>query len=130
MSNSKAQSNLPYPITHFVFRCTHSYYHPNLGKLLTKGNLYLVESVNPEQDIIQMVGKSNGAACCKKFFYDHFEEVYTSDSPKARKLYIDSVVTELVHKVDTTFYYTKCNCVNEIIAKFTKELQEHWGNND
>lgn len=85
MSNSNEQSHLPYPTTNFVFRCTHSYYHPNLGKLLTKGNLYLVESVDPEHDIIQMTGKSNGAACCKNFFYDHFKEVYTSDSPKVRK---------------------------------------------
>ncbi len=129
MSNSNEQSYLPYPTTNFVFRCTHSYYHPNLGELLTKGNLYLVKSVDPEHDIIQMTGESNGAACCKNFFYDHFKEVYTSDSPKVRKIYIDAVVNELVHKVDTTFYRTKCNCVNEIIAKFAKEMQERWGDN-
>ena len=129
MSNSNEYSHLPYPTTNFVFRCTHSYYHPNLGKLLTKGNLYLVKSVDPEHDIIQMTDKSNDAACCKDFFYSHFEEVYTSDSPEARKLYIDAVVNELIHKVDTTFYHTKCNCANEIIAKFAKEMQERWGDN-
>ena len=129
MSNSKAQSNLPSPMINYVYRCTHSYTHPNLGRLLTKGNLYLVSSIDYEHDIIQMVGKSNGAACCTEFFQTHFEEVCTSDSEKARKLYIDAVVKELIHKVDTTFYRTKCNCANEIIAKFTKEMQERWGDN-
>lgn len=60
---------------------------------------------------------------------ENFEEVYTSDSEKARKLYINAVVNELIHKVDTTFYRTKCNCANEIIAKFSKEMQERWGDN-
>lgn len=129
MTKSKQKPFLPYPTINYVFRCTHSYTHPNLGKLLTKGNLYLVKSVDYEHDIIQMTGKSNGAACCLEFFHSHFEEVCTSDSEKARKLYIDAVVNELVHKVDTTFYRTKCNCANEIIAKFTKEMQERWGDN-
>lgn len=129
MSNSKAQSNLPYPTINYVFRCTHSYTHPNLGRLLTKGNLYLVKSIDYEHDIIQMTGRTSGCACCLEFFHSHFEEVCTSDSEKARKLYIDAVVNELVHKVDTTFYRTKCNCANEIIAKFTKEMQERWGDN-
>lgn len=129
MTKSKQKSNLPYPTINYVFRCTHSYTHPNLGRLLTKGNLYLVKSIDYEHDIIQMTGRTSGCACCSEFFHSHFEEVCTSDSEKARKLYIDAVVNELVHKVDTTFYRTKCNCANEIIAKFSKEMQERWGDN-
>lgn len=129
MPNSNEQPHLPYPTINYVFRCTHSYTHPNLGRMLTKGNLYLVKSIDYEHDIIQMVGRTSGCACCSEFFHSNFEEVCTSDSEKARKLYIDAVVNELVHKVDTTFYRTKCNCANEIIAKFTKEMQERWGDN-
>lgn len=129
MNIPNSQSNLPSPKLHFVYRCTHSHYHPNLGKMLTKGNLYQVSSINTNNDTIQMIGRNSGCACCTEFFQTHFEEVYTSDSPQARKLYVAIVVNELIHKVDTIFDRTKCNCANEIIAEFAKEMQERWGDN-
>lgn len=84
MSIPTSQSNLPSPELYFVYRCTHSYSHPNLGKLLTKGNLYQASSIDTEHDIIQMVGKSSGCACSTEFFQSHFEEVYTADSTSIR----------------------------------------------
>ena len=94
--------------------------------MLTKGNLYICKSIN-SQNTIQMVGKSTGCACDIDFFHKHFEEAYTSDSEHARKLYVDSVVNELMHTVDTVFYRTKCNCANEIIDKFYQQMKSRWG---
>lgn len=126
MNNSTNQSNLPSPTVNFVYRCTHSFTHPNLGRMLTKGNLYIVTDINTH-GTIQVSGKSNGCACDEDFFHKHFEEVMTSDSPKARKMYVDATVRQLMNKVDITFYRTKCNCANEIIDKFYQQMKSRWG---
>lgn len=126
MSNTKAQSNLPSPKLHFVYRCTHSYYHPNLGKMLTKGNLYQISSINTNNDTIQMTGRNSGCACCTDFFQSHFEEVYTSDSPQARKLYVAAVSRELFYKARTVLDNVKCNCAEEIIDSLAKQLKAQY----
>lgn len=126
MNISNSQSNLPSPKLHFVYRCTHSYYHPNLGKMLTKGNLYQVSSINTNNDTIQMTGRNSGCACCTEFFQTHFEEVYTSDSTQARKLYVAAVSRELFYKARTVLDSVKCNCAEEIINTVTKQLKEQY----
>lgn len=126
MNISKSQSNLPSPTIYFVYRCTHSYSHPNLGKLLSKGNLYQVSSIDKEHDIIQMTGKSSGCACCTEFFQSHFEEVYTADSTQARKLYVNKVAKELFYKARIIMDNVKCNCANEIIDELAKQLKEQY----
>lgn len=126
-SSSCHSITLTFPTVNFIYRCTHSYTHPNLGKMLTKGNLYTCKSVDKEKDIIQMVGKSNGVACNVDFFDKHFEEVYTADSPKVRKMYVKNVVNELLTAVDPIFSRTKFNCMNEIITQFNEELVKKYG---
>lgn len=126
-SSSCHSLTLTYPTVSFIYRCTHSYTHPNLGRMLTKGNLYSCKSVNKDKDLIQMVGKSNGVACDIDFFDKHFEEVYTADSPKARKMYVKNVLDELLTTVKPIFDRTKFNCANEIITAFNKELVERYG---
>ena len=126
MNIPNSQSNLPSPKLHFVYRCTHSYYHPNLGKMLTKGNLYQVNSINTDNDTIQMTGRNSGCACCTEFFQTHFEEVYTSDSPQARKLYVSAISRELFYKARTVLDNVKCNCAEEIINTVAKQLKEKY----
>lgn len=116
-----------YPTVNFIYRCTHSYTHPNLGRMLTKGNLYTCKSVYKDKNLIQMVGKSNGVGCDIDFFDKHFEEVYTADNPKARKMYVKNVLNELLTAVDPIFYRTKYNCANEIIETFKEELIKKYG---
>ena len=116
-----------YPTVNFIYRCTHSYTHPNLGKMLTKGNLYTCKSVDKDKDIIQMVGKSNGAACNIDFFDKHFEEVYTANSPRAYRMYIRNVLNELITATNPIFDRTKFNCMNAIIKTFNKELVKKYG---
>lgn len=126
-SSSCHSLTLTYPTISFIYRCTHSYTHPNLGRMLTKGNLYTCKSVDKEKDLIQMVGKSNGVACVIDFFDKHFEEVCTSDSPKARKMYVKNVVDELLKTVKPVFDRTKFNCMNDIIKTFNEELTKQYG---
>lgn len=126
-SSSCHSLTLTYPTISFIYRCTHSYTHPNLGRMLTKGNLYTCKSVDKEKDLIQMVGKSNGVACDIDFFDKHFEEVCTSDSQKARKMYVKNVLNELLTAVDPIFYRTKFNCMNEIITNLNEELVKKYG---
>ena len=126
MNIPNSQSNLPSPKLHFVYRCTHSYSHPNLRQLLTKGNLYQVGSIDKEHDIIQMTGRNSGCAACTEFFQTHFEEVYTSDSPQARKLYVAAVSRELFYKARTVLDNVKCNCAEEIIDSLAKQLKAQY----
>ena len=126
-SSSCHSITLTYPTVNFIYKCTHSYTHPNLGRMLTKGNLYTCKSVDKDKDLIQMVGKSNGAACDIDFFDKHFEEVYTADSPKARKMYVKNVLDELLKTVEPVFNRTKFNCMNEIITQFNEELVKKYG---
>ena len=126
-SSSCHSITLTYPTVNFIYRCTHSYTHPNLGRMLTKGNLYTCKSVDKDKDLIQMVGKSNGAACDIDFFDKHFEEVYTADSHKARKMYVKNVLDELLKTVEPVFNRTKFNCMNEIITQFNEELVKKYG---
>ena len=126
-SSSCHSITLTYPTKSFIYRCTHSYTHPNLGKMLTKGNLYTCKSVDIDKDLIQMVGKSNGVGCDIDFFDKHFEEVYTADSPYARKMYVKNVLDELLTATDPIFYRTKFNCMNEIITSLNEELVKKYG---
>lgn len=126
-SSSCHSITLTYPTVNFIYKCTHSYMHPNLGRMLTKGNLYTCKSVDKDKDLIQMVGKSNGVACDIDFFDKHFEEVCTSDSPKACKMYVKNVLDELLKTVEPVFNRTKYNCMNEIITQFNKELVKKYG---
>lgn len=124
MNNS--QSTLPSPKLHFVYRCTHSHYHPNLGKMLSKGNLYQVGNIDTQHDIIQMIGRTSGCACSTEFFQSHFVEVYTSDSTQARKIYVSAISRELFYKARIILDDVKCNCIEEIIDVFMKRLKDQY----
>ena len=58
-----------------------------------------------------MVGKSNGAACNIDFFNKHFEEVYLSDSPKVRKMYVNNILNELLKTVEHIFFLIRQNVI-------------------
>ena len=124
MNNS--QSILQYPKLHFVYRCTHSHYHPNLGKMLSKGNLYQVGDIDTKHDIIQMIGRTSGCACSTEFFQSHFVEVYASDSAQARKIYVSAMSRELFYKARTILDNVKCNCVEEVIDTCAKLLKKQY----
>ena len=66
------------PIVNFaIYRCLHTFTHPNIGRLLTKGNLYICTEFDPKHDIVQMKSyKGQGGACCSlgRFSY-YFEYV-------------------------------------------------------
>jgi len=95
--------------------------------MLTKGNLYTCKSVDKDKDLIQMVGNSNSVACDIDFFDKHFEEVCTSNSPKAHEMYVKNVVNELLTSVHPIFHRTKFNCMNEIITTLNEELVKKYG---
>jgi hypothetical protein len=95
--------------------------------MLTKGNLYTCKSVDKDKDLIQMVGKSNGVACDIDFFDKHFEEVCTSDSPYARKMYVKNVLNELLTATKPILYRMKFNCANEILETLNEELVKNYG---
>lgn len=69
------------------YRCTHSFTHPNLGRMLRKGKLYVCEDIKPKNDLITMRGMyGDGVNCSQKFFNDHFEEADAASQPKTLTL--------------------------------------------
>ena len=63
------------PEVNKIYRCTRSYTHPNLGKMLTKGKDYKCIRIDSKNDIIAMVAdnpKYAGVNCSKQFFTEHF----------------------------------------------------------
>lgn len=65
-----------------IYRCLHSFTHPNLGRLLSKGKLYVCTYYDPKHDIIQMVGRNgNGGACCSKDRFNYYFEFVKDISP-------------------------------------------------
>lgn len=64
-----------------IYRCTHSYTHPNLGRMLRKGKRYVCKNIDQEHDLITMSGVyGDGVNCSRKFFEEHFEEVDEVDN--------------------------------------------------
>ena len=69
------------------YRCTHSFTHPNLGRMLRKGKLYVCEDIKSKDDLITMRGMyGNGVNCSQQFFNDHFEEVDAESQSKTLTL--------------------------------------------
>ena len=59
-----------------IYRCTKSFTHPNLGRMLNKGQLYkCTEAKNDTiNQLVALTGR--GGACCDvAFFNTHFEEI-------------------------------------------------------
>jgi hypothetical protein len=70
-----------------TYICLHSYTHPNLGRLLTKGNKYTCTSINTDNDIIAMKGtRRGGINCCQKFFEETFAEPEQTEQLQTKKL--------------------------------------------
>ena len=70
-----------------TYICLHSYTHPNLGRLLTKGNKYTCTAINTENDIIAMkVTRRGGISCCQKFFEENFAEPEQAEQLQTRTL--------------------------------------------
>lgn len=58
-----------------IYRCLHTFTHPNLGRLLTKGKLYVCTSFDKKHDIIQMTGcNGKGGACCSQDWFSYYFE--------------------------------------------------------
>ena len=65
-----------------IYRCIHNFTHPNIGRLLTKGKLYVCSSYDPQHDIIQMRGYNGfGGACCSLDRFNYYFE-YVRDIRK------------------------------------------------
>lgn len=57
------------------YRCTHSVTHPNMGRILRKGKLYVCKAIKSKTDLITMSGMyGDGVNCSQQFFEEHFEE--------------------------------------------------------
>ena len=66
-----------------IYRCLHTFTHPNIGRLLTKGKLYVCSSYDPQHDIIQMRGYNGfGGACCSQERFEYYFE-YVRDIRKS-----------------------------------------------
>lgn len=64
------------------YRCTHSFTHPNLGRMLRKGKLYVCTDIKSKADLITMSGMyGDGVNCSQQFFNDHFEEADAASQP-------------------------------------------------
>lgn len=66
-----------------IYRCLHTFTHPNIGRLLTKGKLYVCSSYDPQHDIIQMRGYNGfGGACCSldrfNYYFEHVRDIRKS----------------------------------------------------
>ena len=64
------------PEVNKIYRCTRSYTHPNLGKMLTKGKEYKCLRIDSKNDIVAMVADNpnySGVNCSTQFFTEHFE---------------------------------------------------------
>lgn len=65
------------------YRCTHSFTHPNLGRMLRKGKLYVCKDIKTTKDLITMSGMyGDGVNCSQQFFNDHFEEADAASQSK------------------------------------------------
>lgn len=65
-----------------IYRCLHSFTHPNIGRLLSKGKLYVCTHYDPEHDIIQMSGyNGKGGACCSQDRFNYYFEYVRNISP-------------------------------------------------
>lgn len=70
-----------------TYICLHSYTHPNLGRLITKGSKYTCTAINTENDIISMKGtRRGGISCCQKFFEETFVEPEQAKQLQTKKL--------------------------------------------
>ena len=66
-----------------IYRCLHTFTHPNIGRLLTKGKLYVCIEYDPQNDISQMKGyNSKGGACCSQERFEYYFE-YVRDIRKS-----------------------------------------------
>ena len=65
----------PKPKVGKEFRCSKSFTHPNLGRMLSKGKIYVCDK-SEAKGTYQMTAK-NGVGCCvdTAFFKTHFEEI-------------------------------------------------------
>lgn len=65
-----------------IYRCLHTFTHPNIGRLLTKGKLYVCTKFDPNNDIIQMIGyNGKGGACCSLDRFNYYFEFVKDISP-------------------------------------------------
>lgn len=87
-----------------IYRCKHSFTHPNLGRVLTKGKLYICESHDKAHNIIQMVAKNTlgGAACSPEKFDYYFEE---ADKPSTEQQEKHTFFIVAVYDADTFIGY-------------------------
>ena len=69
------------------YRCTHSFTHPNLGRMLRKGKLYVCTYINSQTDLITEGGRhGDGVICGQQLFDEHFEEADAAIQPKTLTL--------------------------------------------
>lgn len=69
------------------YRCTHSFTHTNLGRMLRKGKLYVCKDIKSKKDLITMSGMyGDGVNCSRKFFEEHFEEADAASQSKTLTL--------------------------------------------
>jgi hypothetical protein len=65
-----------------IYRCLHTFTHPNIGRLLTKGKLYVCTKFDPNNDIVMMEGyNGKGGACCSLDRFNYYFE-YVRDIRK------------------------------------------------
>lgn len=68
-----------------IYRCLHTFTHPNIGRLLTKDKLYVCTDYNPQNDIIQMTGYNvKGGACCSQERFEYYFEYVRNISPREK----------------------------------------------
>ena len=77
---------MPKPELNKTYICSHSYTHPNFGRVLTKGNKYTCKDINTDKDIIAMTGRRGGVNCGLKFFEEHFAEPEQAEQHHTLKL--------------------------------------------
>lgn len=105
-----------------IYRCKHTFTHPNLGKMLTKGKLYICSSHDTVHDIVQMVAKNTfgGAACSLEKFNYYFEE---ADKPSSKHEEKHTFFIVAVYNGDTfSGYYS---AVSQPLAKSIPRAKQY-----
>jgi len=74
------------PALNKTYICSHSYTHPNMGRMLTKGNKYTCKEIDADKNIIAMSGRHGGVNCGLKFFEEHFVDPEKAEKRHTLKL--------------------------------------------
>ena len=84
---------MPTPKLNTTYLCSHSYSHPNLGRMLRKGKRYKCTEIS-ERGTISMEGMyHDGVNCDIKFFEEHFVELDQADTLNTKTLTLTTAET-------------------------------------